>query len=401
MKIAAYLDQELHLGGGFQHSLNAMIQMERVCAGLYDFAIYTPVKTNVEILKSLNLKAVYYSPTVSDKVLSYISWSGISGLFQKRIQFLPSLEKRLIRDGVDLVYFVSPSSAALSLQLLNYIWTLWDVCHRDFPEFPEVRSFGELDRREHLYETTLKRAYSVITNCEELKNKIIKNYSVDGERIVVVPLEPSIQCATNQEKTLAPDILKHYNLDPGYLFYPSQFWSHKNHIRLLRSLVIFKERHGHCPSCVFSGSQKGNLDIVSSFVREFHLEDVVRFLGFVPSEHMPALYRSSGALVMTSYFGPVNMPPLEAMSLGIPIIYPIHLKEQCGDAAIYFDVDDAASLCDAIEKVLLEDERNKVLEAGRNRYIEMEKALALSEMELKNLLDRFQKRLECWGGNKH
>ncbi|MGO8879555.1 MAG: glycosyltransferase family 4 protein [Desulfomonilaceae bacterium] len=398
MKIAAYLDQELHLGGGFQHSLNAMIQMERVCAGLYDFAIYTPVKANVEILKSLNLKAVYYSQTVSDKVLSYISWSGISGLFQKRIQFLPSLEKRLIRDGVDLVYFVSPSSAALSLQLLNYIWTLWDVCHRDFPEFPEVRSFGELDRREHLYETTLKRAFSVITNCEELKNKIIKNYSVDGERIVVVPLEPSIQCKIDQEKTFDYKTLQHYDLQPGYLFYPSQFWSHKNHPRLLTSLVMFRERHGYCPLCVFSGSQKGNLEVVTSLVRQFHLEDVVRFLGFVPSEHMPALYRSSGALVMTSYFGPVNMPPLEAMSLGIPIIYPIHLKEQCGDAAIYFDADDEVSLCNAIEKVLLGDERNKLLDAGKKKISELKDDVMKAEIELRNLLDRFQKRLECWKG---
>jgi glycosyltransferase involved in cell wall biosynthesis len=116
---------------------------------------------------------------------------------------------------------------------------------------------------------------------------------------------------------------------------------------------------------------------------------------------MPALYLSSGALVMTSYFGPVNMPPLEAMSLGIPIIYPIHLKEQCGDAAIYFDADDEVSLCNAIEKVFLGDERNKLLDAGKKKISELKDDVMRAEIELRNLLYRFQKRLECWGGNKH
>ena len=90
------------------------------------------------------------------------------------------------------------------------------------------------------------------------------------------------------------------------------------------------------------------------------------------------------------------MPPLEAMSLGVPIIYPVHLKNQCGDAAIYFNADNEVSLCDAIEKVLLGDEREKLLDAGRKRYSEMKEDVVRSEMELKNILDRFQKRLECW-----
>ena len=401
MKIAAYLDQEIHLGGGFQQSLNAVKQMQKICAGLYSFAVYTPIKSNLEILENIGIKAIYYSRTISDKIFSLISWSQISDRFQKEIQLLSRFEKTLIRDGVDLVYFVSPPWTALSLQLLNYICTVWDLCHRDFPEFPEVRSFGEFDRRERLYQTTLKKSCGVITNCEELKDKIKSYYSIDPERILIIPLEPAIHCATDQEKTLAPDILNHYNLDPGYLFYPSQFWSHKNHIRLLRSLVIFRERHGYCPSCVFSGSQKGNLEVVSSFVSEFCLNDAVRFLGFIPSEHIPTLYRSSSALVMPSYFGPTNVPPLEAMALGVPIIYPNHMKDQCGEAAIYFDADDELSLCNAIEKVLLANERTKTLEAGRKRYSEMKADVEKSEIELKNLLDRFQKRLECWGGNKH
>ena len=51
---------------------------------------------------------------------------------------------------------------------------------------------------------------------------------------------------------------------------------------------------------------------------------------------------------MPSYFGPTNLPPLEAWAVGTPVIYPEAFKAQAGDAAILFDYDDPRSLADAI-----------------------------------------------------
>ena len=59
--------------------------------------------------------------------------------FLKKIEKYSPFEKKLIAHQIDLVYFLSPTSLALSLEKLNYITTLWDLCHRDNPEFPEVR----------------------------------------------------------------------------------------------------------------------------------------------------------------------------------------------------------------------------------------------------------------------
>ena len=38
------------------------------------------------------------------------------------------------------MYFLSPNSDSLYLENINYIFTVWDLCHRDHPEFPEVRN---------------------------------------------------------------------------------------------------------------------------------------------------------------------------------------------------------------------------------------------------------------------
>ena len=55
---------------------------------------------------------------------------------------------------------------------------------------------------------------------------------------------------------------------------------------------------------------------------------------------MASLYKESIALVMPSYFGPTNIPPLEAFNLGVPVLYSDlpGLKDQVGDAALLLDL---------------------------------------------------------------
>ena len=84
-------------------------------------------------------------------------------------------------------------------------------------------------------------------------------------------------------------------------------------------------------------------------------------------DELAALYRNAAALVMASYFGPTNLPPLEAWAVGTPVIYPEAFAAQAGDAAMLFDYDDPVTLADAIEKVDRADERARLVEAGQNR----------------------------------
>ena len=57
---------------------------------------------------------------------------------------------------------------------------------------------------------------------------------------------------------------------------------------------------------------------------------------------------------MPSYFGPTNIPPLEAFSLGVPVIYPSDefYLEQVGDAALKMDLDKPLSLSENIIRLL-------------------------------------------------
>ena len=56
---------------------------------------------------------------------------------------------------------------------------------------------------------------------------------------------------------------------------------------------------------------------------------------------------------MPTYFGPTNIPPLEAFNIGVPVIYPdlIGLRDQVGDAALLADLNDPNSLSNCILKL--------------------------------------------------
>jgi glycosyltransferase involved in cell wall biosynthesis len=308
---------------------------------------------------------------------------------------MSSFEKALIRDGVDLLYLVSPSSAAIMLQRVNYIFTVWDLCHRDFPEFPEVRNWGEFRRREQLYSLALPAAFCVVTDSELTKEKMASYYGVNRDRIVVIPFQPSVACRTNESVLSDAEVLRIYDLEPGYLFYPAQYWAHKGHIRLLQALAIYRDRNNSAPLCVFCGSDQGALETVVEYSRMLKLDKGVRRLGFVPNEHIPSLYRNARALVMPTYFGPTNLPPLEAMLLGIPVIYPSHLTEQCGDAAFYFDVESPESLCSALE-MALETSGESTRQKGYMRLREIEEQRQRGEQSLARMLKSFSSRLQCW-----
>jgi glycosyltransferase involved in cell wall biosynthesis len=125
----------------------------------------------------------------------------------------------------------------------------------------------------------------------------------------------------------------------NYLFYPAQFWPHKNHIRIIEAVHHLKVKHNSTLHAVFAGSDKGTLNYLRNKAKELGLEDRIHFLGFVSKGELIGLYKNAFALCYVTLFGPENLPPLEAFSLGCPaIVSEVQgAREQYGSAALFFN----------------------------------------------------------------
>ena len=291
---------------------------------------YTRKRKIYQIFRSVKERIRVAYNTLLDLEDIYMPYSALDDLAEKY--------------GVDIYWFTFPLQVNLSIP---YIYTLWDLGHREYPFFPEVsRPMKNWMLRERTYSESLIRATYVITGNETGKKEIVSNYLIPEKKIRIVPFEVSSFCRRTEKK---PD----FDLPGEYYFYPAQFWAHKNHICILQAMKILKEEYGENINVVFSGSDKGNLSYIESRIKEYGLENQVMYAGFLKDEEIKYLYLNAKALIYASLMGPNNLPPIEAKFLGCPVIISdlCGHREQLGETAEYFDGYDPESLARILHRI--------------------------------------------------
>lgn len=308
------------------------------------------------------------------------------------MQSLSALDLTAREHHIDFIWFITP---AYELTNTPYMATVWDLQHRLQPWFPEVGNLAEWEGREAYIATFLRRAAYVIAPNKTGQKEINLFYQIPEDRILCLPHPtPDLVSIKTEEELIA---LEKYDLHPGFLFYPGQYWAHKNHANLLFALKILKETHLITLTTVFVGSDKGNLEFLKKLAAELGVESQVRFLGFVNEDELTAFYKNALALVYPSFFGPENLPPLEAFSVGCPVI-AANVKgaeEQLGDAAILVNPAHAEEIALAV-KFLLENPLQKEMLIARG----LERAMQVTALDYARrvieTLDEFELIRRAW-----
>ena len=295
---------------------------------------------------------------------------------------------------VDCAWFLEPLAAPLPLP---YVATVWDLAHRNTPAFPEV-SYADWDweSREKNYRHLLPRAARVIAGTEAGKREIAHYYSINPGNISVLPFPvPSALLVTHEAGV---NVRQKYDLRKQFIFYPARFWPHKNHANLLLAWKKLITESSIDLELVFTGSDAGNYSYIRGFAKTLDLEDRVRFLGFVSREDLYSLYREAFALVFPTFFGPDNIPPLEAFSMGCPVAASRldGAEEQLADAALYFDPSDPSSIADALHKLWRDAGLRKSL-VTKGHAIAMDKTPESYVKKMHPVLDGIAAIRRCWG----
>ena len=351
------------------------------------------------MLNKYGIEVIYIKLSKYNRAWLKVRSSIISDILLKYIQkfFGPNkFEKSLMNKNIDLVYFISPSSWSNYLEHLNYIITIWDLCHRDEPEFPEVYKNRVFEKREFNINRCLKRAIAIIVDSELGRENIARRYLIDYSRVYIVPFSPAVEIS-NPSKEVKKNIKEKFQISGDYIFYPAQFWAHKNHTYILKGINILKEKYNKMVNVIFSGKDAGNLNYVKSVVDELNLSDQVKFLGFVDNEDIVELYKNSLALVMPTYFGPTNIPPLEAFALGVPVLYSDlpGLRDQVGDSALLLDLNDPNSMAKNIINLMTDESlRVNLIKLGKKR---IESNNNINHNEIINLIcSKYQIKMQSW-----
>jgi len=252
--------------------------------------------------------------------------------------------------------WVFPAQDALTWQVfgVKVIGTIHDLMHRYESRFPEVGSRLRYGIREHRFFNIASHCNAVLVDSNVGMNQVLESYSINLGKVHVLPY---IAPRCLQERGSESDLLSRHQLPKKFLFYPAQFWLHKNHYRLIDSIDILSKKHPDI-CLVLSGSFKNEYKNILKYVEKKNLKDKIIFLGYVPDFELSELYIRARALIYPTFFGPTNIPPLEAMMLSCPVVVSniYAMPEQCGSAALYFDPLDAFEMARSISKVWDDDE---------------------------------------------
>jgi len=356
-KIGIYLGSEPESGGMFQYGLSILDAAASLPKDRYKTIIACTTERWEEHLKFLGLEHFRISQNLLWRIFKGKGWLLLNlpiSFWQRAFfNFNPAFSRRLIEESCSLWIFPSQDTWTYLLPL-NSLGIIHDLMHRYERKFPEAAAPLEYLRREKHYRAICKYSRGILVDSNCGGKQVMESYKVHADRIHVLPYVPP-GYINSQGHSINFDTK--YELPRKFFFYPAQFWEHKNHHNLLAALAGLK-REINDIHLVLVGSAKNAYKKTLEYLNSMDLSNNVTILGYVSSEDMPELYHRTRALIFPSFFGPTNIPPLEACATGCPMavsnIYG--MPEQLGDAALFFNPNAVDEMMNAMKRLWTDDD---------------------------------------------
>lgn len=279
--------------------------------------------------------------------------------------------KAVEEQNLDLIFY--PTSSNLSfLAVTPAVVTVHDLQHRLNPRFLEVSAGGRWEHREYGFTNINRRAFRILVDSEIGKEDWLNFYPTSPDRVVSLPYLPPSDLQPKISTKILKQTVDDLKLPPRFIYYPAKFWPHKNHLNLLKSLVILKKR-GKKIHLVLTGSKEADFSsfrAVENYAEKNKISDQIHYLGFVTKPQLSALYKLAAALIMPTYFGPTNIPVLEAWVMGTPVITSDirGCRDQLGNAGLLAHPDKPKEIAAAIAKIYSHPSlRTELTTNGRRR----------------------------------
>ncbi len=363
IRLGIFLSVNPSSGGMFQYAQSLLVALSKADPKKYQILIVYKDPSWKKILKSIGFDGICLSSMKPGIFLADLQmFFHIPALVSKKIgRFFNPLVRDLLALNCDCWIF--PSQDSISYQLpVKSIGTIHDLMHRYEPFFPEVKSKFRYFARECRFKNIASMCSAVLVDSKVGKRHVEESYNVSGRTIFPLPyICPSYikDCHVRKDFDL------HYQLPKKFLFYPAQFWEHKNHKRLLEAIKDLSPKYKDI-SLVLSGSFHHEYPNLVAYVKKLNISDRVYFVGYVPDSDMRGFYERARALIMPTFFGPTNIPPLEAIAVGCPVLVSniYGMPEQLGNAAMFFDPNSVQSISKSISKIWLNDRLCKKLKSN-------------------------------------
>ena len=271
------------------------------------------------------------------------------------------------------IYFAETDiyhSFHLQIPPAKRIKTILTVHDCRFLALPNLYPQREVENYKNQMFKSLARADMVTTVSEFTRKEVLSYFSFPEDRVRVIPngVDTSWidRCYCGDK---AKSSGKEINLPQNYLLYIGSLDPRKNLKRLFEAIARCKKETPDFPDLAIAGvSQEQWLSSNQAVsVKELSLTDHIHLCGIVERNILCVLIKNALALCYPSLYEGFGFPPLEAMSLGVPVLASksSSLPEVTGQAACLVDPVSVDRIAEGLNKIVFDNEyREDLIESG-------------------------------------
>jgi glycosyltransferase involved in cell wall biosynthesis len=394
MKIAIISDSKENSGGSIHVTLSAAKSLQNLNISNLDLDFVVTQKSVFEKLKNQynNKIKLLDENTFFFKISSFL----YRNFFFKKIyhKFLLDnyFETFVKKNKYDLVFFITPSSLLLLCNKVNFIYSIWEFAHKEHPSLPEYNE-NTVTNKDNYYNYACKHAFKIILFNEKSKNDFYKYYLVDKSKLETFFFGPLLTNIPVKNNSKIDELIK----NKKYIFYPAQFWPHKNHIYLLEALKKYNENKEKKIFLILTGHDKGNLTFIKNRINNLGIINEVFIFNYLNDDEICYLYKNCFAVAFPSLVGSQSLPLFEAFFFQKPIIYNQKILDPFyKDSTLALNIDDYQNLGINIEKII---NNPKLINDITKRGLEIYKASLnenIVQAKLSKIFKHYQEYQNLW-----
>lgn len=164
------------------------------------------------------------------------------------------------------------------------------------------------------------------------------------------------------------DVALKFNITRPYYFSPNQFWSHKNHLVVIKAIELLKQK-GISVTVIFTGNEQTGGGVYANQLKDYvikaNLQNNCLFLGFIDRNEQLVLMQNAKAVIQPSLFEGWSTVVEDAKCMGKYLIVSdlkVH-HEQLNKNVSFFSSADYTELASVLEGFI-----NTEIEVERENY---------------------------------
>lgn len=205
-----------------------------------------------------------------------------------------------------------------------------------------------------------KNIDAIITISETSKKDIVRFLGADPKKVEVIYIAAKSAIKKLGSGSWQVEIKKKFNLPDKFILFDHGVNYNKNLPTLIEACRKIRIK------LAIVGKETENIEKLDlnhpelNHLKGVNFDDVAK-LGYVSDEDLNKLFNLATICVQPSFYEGFGMPPIEAMTVGCPVICSKTqvLVEVCGDACLYFDPNSVVDLAEKINMFITDNDLRK------------------------------------------